>query len=185
MSLYFFPWALPKVCLFVLKIEEETYLQQSLQGTYMLKWKLKILFTQSCPTLCNPMDCSPPGSSVQEILTLGKNTRGYRYSILQGILPTLGSNTGLLNCRQILYCLSYQGEIYANFPKIKLCLFPKQVWCKTEWNISQQQHQSHHRKTNTLFIKSKQFQRDQNASLSFTNLPWCVWHLDCWLLVEF
>ena len=24
--------------------------------------------TQSCPTLCNPMDCSPPGSSVHGIL---------------------------------------------------------------------------------------------------------------------
>ena len=23
---------------------------------------------QSCPTLCNPMDCSPPGSSVHGIL---------------------------------------------------------------------------------------------------------------------
>ena len=23
---------------------------------------------QSCPTLCDPMDCSPPGSSVQQIL---------------------------------------------------------------------------------------------------------------------
>ena len=26
-----------------------------------------VLVTQSCPTLCNPMDCSPPGSSVHEI----------------------------------------------------------------------------------------------------------------------
>ena len=26
------------------------------------------LVTQSCPTLCDPMDCSPPGSSVQVIL---------------------------------------------------------------------------------------------------------------------
>ena len=25
-----------------------------------------MLVTQSCPTLCNPMDCSPPGSSVHE-----------------------------------------------------------------------------------------------------------------------
>ena len=25
------------------------------------------LVTQSCPTLCNPMDCSLPGSSVHEI----------------------------------------------------------------------------------------------------------------------
>ena len=27
-----------------------------------------LLVTQSCPTLCNPMDCSPPGSSVHGIL---------------------------------------------------------------------------------------------------------------------
>ena len=27
-----------------------------------------VLFTQSCPTLCDPMDCSPPGSSVQGVL---------------------------------------------------------------------------------------------------------------------
>ena len=26
-----------------------------------------VLVTQSCPTLCDPMDCSPPGSSVHEI----------------------------------------------------------------------------------------------------------------------
>ena len=27
-----------------------------------------MLVTQSCPTLCDPMDCSPPGSSVHRIL---------------------------------------------------------------------------------------------------------------------
>ena len=27
-----------------------------------------VLVAQSCPTLCNPMDCSPPGSSVRGIL---------------------------------------------------------------------------------------------------------------------
>ena len=27
-----------------------------------------VLVAQSCPTLCNPMDCSPPGSSVHGIL---------------------------------------------------------------------------------------------------------------------
>ena len=27
-----------------------------------------VLLAQSCPTLCNPMDCSPPGSSVYGIL---------------------------------------------------------------------------------------------------------------------
>ena len=29
--------------------------------------KVKLLITQSCPTLCSPMDCSPPGSSAYEI----------------------------------------------------------------------------------------------------------------------
>ena len=29
---------------------------------------MKMLVTQSCPTLCNPMDFSPPGSSVHGIL---------------------------------------------------------------------------------------------------------------------
>ena len=29
---------------------------------------MNVLVTQSCPTLCNPMDCSPPGSSVHRIL---------------------------------------------------------------------------------------------------------------------
>ena len=27
----------------------------------------EVLVAQSCPTLCDPMDCSPPGSSVHEI----------------------------------------------------------------------------------------------------------------------
>ena len=31
---------------------------------------MNVLVTQSCPTLCNPMDCSPPGSSVHRILKL-------------------------------------------------------------------------------------------------------------------
>ena len=29
--------------------------------------KGKVLVTQSCPTLCDPMDCNPPGSSVHRI----------------------------------------------------------------------------------------------------------------------
>ena len=34
------------------------------------KWtmKVKVLVVQSCPTLCNPMNCSPPGPSVHGIL---------------------------------------------------------------------------------------------------------------------
>ena len=29
--------------------------------------KAKVLVAQSCPTLCDPKDCCPPGSSVHEI----------------------------------------------------------------------------------------------------------------------
>ena len=43
----------------------------------------KVLVAQSCLTLCNPMDCSLPGSFV--------------HGILQGLNP------GFLHCRQILY----------------------------------------------------------------------------------
>ena len=62
------------------------------------------LRAQSCPTLCDPLDCSLPGSSVHRIFS-GKNTGvGCRF-LLQGIFPTQGSNLHLLcllHCRQIL-----------------------------------------------------------------------------------
>ena len=32
--------------------------------------------------------------------------------LLQGIFPTQGSNLGLLCCKQIIYCLRYQGSPY-------------------------------------------------------------------------
>ena len=50
---------------------------------------------QSCPTLCYPMDCSPPGSSVHED-SKGKNTGVGCHALLQGIFPTQGSNLHLL-----------------------------------------------------------------------------------------
>ena len=64
---------------------------------------------QSCPTLCDPMDCSPPGSFVHEIL---------QARILEWIsIPfSRGSSwsrdwiLGLLPCRQVLFCLSHQGS---------------------------------------------------------------------------
>ena len=35
--------------------------------TCMHTCEMKVLVAQLCPTLCNPMDCSPPGSSVHGI----------------------------------------------------------------------------------------------------------------------
>ena len=67
------------------------------------------LVTQSCLTLYNLMDSSPPGSS-DPWDSPGKNTGEGCHALLQGIFPTLGLNTVLLHCRQILYQLSHQGS---------------------------------------------------------------------------
>ena len=58
--------------------------------------------TKSCPTLCEPMDCSLPGSSVHGIFP-GKNTGVGCHFLLQGIFLTQELNPGLLHGRQILY----------------------------------------------------------------------------------
>ena len=64
------------------------------------------LVAQLCPTFCDPMDCSPPGSSVHRD-SPGRNTGVGCHTLLQGIFPTQGWNPSLLNCRCILYTLSH------------------------------------------------------------------------------
>ena len=51
--------------------------------------------TQSCLTLCDPTDCSPPGSSVHGD-SPGKNTGVGCHALLQGIFLTQGLNPRLL-----------------------------------------------------------------------------------------
>ena len=94
------------------------------------------LVTQLCPIICDPMDCSPPSSSVHGdppartlewvAMPFSRGSSQPRdrtqvcrqilyhlshrdLSLLQGILSTQESNWGLLYCRRILYQLSYQG----------------------------------------------------------------------------
>ena len=55
----------------------------------ILLWAVLGLVTRSCPTLCDPTDCSPPGSSVHGD-SPGKNTRVGCHALLQGIFPTQG-----------------------------------------------------------------------------------------------
>ena len=75
--------------------------------------------------LCDPMDCSLPGSSVRGIL---KATVGVGcYFLLQGIFLTQGSNLGLPHCRQMLYFLRHQGS-HKNITFLKL--FPKYYTCR-------------------------------------------------------
>ena len=82
---------------------------------HMYKEK-KVFVTQLCPTLCDPADCSPPGSSVHGILqsrTLewlampSSRISSWRKILDPSILPG-GSTPGLLLCRQIPDHLSYR-----------------------------------------------------------------------------
>ena len=68
------------------------------------------LVSQSCPILCDPMDCSPQSSSVHGD-SPGKNTGVGCHALLQGIFLTQGLNPGLPHCRWILYHLSHQGRV--------------------------------------------------------------------------
>ena len=64
--------------------------------------ELRVIFmlcyvcAQSCRTLCNPMDCSPAGSSVHGI-SPGKNTGVGCHFQLQGVFLTQGLNPRLLH----------------------------------------------------------------------------------------
>ena len=52
---------------------------------------LCVLVAQLCPTLCNLIDCSSPGSSVHGIVQ-ARNTGVGCHALLQGIFPTQGLN---------------------------------------------------------------------------------------------
>ena len=81
-----------------------------------------MLVAQSCLTLCEPMDCSLPASSVQGILQ-AKILEWVAF-FLQGISLTQGLNPRLLDCRQVLYCLSPQGTV-------GICSHP----CRRTWTV--------------------------------------------------
>ena len=78
-------------------------------GLLLCLYTVLCLVIESCPSPCDPMDCSPPGSSVHGD-SPGKNTGAGCHARLQEIFPTQGSNQGLLHCRWIFYHLSHQGN---------------------------------------------------------------------------
>ena len=102
--------------------------------------------TQSCPTLCDPMDCTGQNAGVGSLSLLqwifptqgsnpglprlrvdslpaepqGKPKNGVgSLSLLQWIFLTWELNRRLLHCRQILYCLSHQGS-----PRMEWVAYP-------------------------------------------------------------
>ena len=59
-------WRLRKISLILEKFRKQTYPPDEI--TRFFSHSLKVLLTQLCPILCDPVDCSPPGSSVHGIL---------------------------------------------------------------------------------------------------------------------
>ena len=72
------------------------------------------LVTNSCLTICDPIDCSQPGSSVHGIFP-GKNTGvGYHF-LLQRIFPTQGWNPCLLHGQADSFTIEPAGKSLSKY----------------------------------------------------------------------
>ena len=74
------------------------------------------LVAQLCPTLCDPMDCSPPDSSIHGD-SPDKNTRVDCHALLQGIFPTqvsciAGRLFTIWATREVHLCVCMYAYIY-------------------------------------------------------------------------
>ena len=85
-------------------------------------WKVKVLVTHLCPAFCNlwPTRLLCPWNYP------GKNPGVGNHYLLQGIFLTQGSKLGLPLCRQILYNLSYQGNLKNSTHELRELL---PCWC--------------------------------------------------------
>ena len=130
---------------------------------------------QSCLTLCHPMDCSPPGSSVYGILQA--RILEWVFHLFQGIFPIQGSNPGLLHCRWVLYCLSYQGSplptllllLLSRFSRVRLCATPQTVAHKAPSSLgfSRQEHWS-----GLPLVTGQILEYNQNLKQLSKDIPW-------------
>ena len=93
---------------FPLKLWEKMYLTLFIV-TIITLLCVCVLVTQSCPTLCNPMDCRPPGSSVHGILQ-ARILEWVAMPSSRGSSPPRDWTQVSCIGRQILYHLSHQGR---------------------------------------------------------------------------
>ena len=78
--------------------------------------KVRVKITQLCLTLCDPMDCSLPGSSQSMGFSRQEHWRGLPFSYSRGILPTQGLNPDPLPCRLVMvWLIIYMVELLTFF----------------------------------------------------------------------
>ena len=136
----------------------------------MLKLKLQIFGhlmpcvccqAQSCLTLCNPVDCNPPGSSGPGG-SPDKNTRMCCHVLLQRIFPTQGSNSGLPHCRLILYCLSH--HLMQRVSSLEKTLVLGKIWRQEEKGSTEEEMVGwHHRLNGHEFEQAPQEDEGQGS----------------------
>ena len=115
------PAVLPSIQLFFINLwfrrlpvtlcHRSFFYQSSLPSPHSGQVKSCCLVTKSCPTLCNPMDYSPPGSFCPWDF-LGKNTAvGCFFFFSPGDLPNPGIET-CISCsdRWVLHHWAHQGS---------------------------------------------------------------------------
>ena len=98
-------------------------------GTFA--YKIVCLITPLYLTLCDPMDCSPPDSSVHGD-SPSKNTGVDCHALLQGIFPTQGSNPDRLftiwaTSKTLAARLKAAKKLWPN---------PTDLWDKNYWSAS-------------------------------------------------
>ena len=84
---------------------------------------------QSYPTLCDPVDCSPPGSSICGIL---------QARILEWVAISFSSGSSQPRdqtqvCRQTFYPLTHQGRILIPWPGIETLTLAVKVQSPNNW----------------------------------------------------
>ena len=78
---------------------------------------MKVLLVQSCPTLCDPMDCSLPGFSVHGIF------QEEYWSGLPFPSPADLSNPGSEPRTPALVCKFFTAELPLTYMSVKPCAF--------------------------------------------------------------
>ena len=76
---------------------------------FILIGSVLVLVAQSCPVLCDPMVCSPPGSSFHGIFQ-ARILEWVAISSSRGIFPTQGSNPRLLHWQADSLPVSHLGS---------------------------------------------------------------------------
>ena len=86
--------------------------------TAIWKWKKsESEVAQSYPTLCDPMDCSLPGSSIHGIVQ-ARVPEWVAISFSRGSSWPRDTNLDLPHCRRTLYHLSHQGSMVGGCPQM-------------------------------------------------------------------